>query len=275
MIVLISSSCKVPTWHAFLSYISRSYIWPGQEQHMMCPSLYQDFSKYNQLETQEETQEETGWKLVRCDVLRPPVNSDWLCVCVGTGVQFLSMMLVAMVFAVLGLLSPSNTAGVFLNDDSYALALGFHGFACCLLFFTSIQVVQGLRVEEDCLLEDIIHLPWQCVGHIFFFLDILIWGAQVLWCSSIHHKVFPCPPLVWYLGAFSVCWELNLPLKTLWRYPGRYLKQAWYMNLIFSILIGGILPFGVVFIELFFIPSSIWLRCISFTPFLGFSCSSC
>jgi transmembrane 9 superfamily member 2/4 len=37
-------------------------------------------------------------------------------------------------------------------------------------------------------------------------------------------------------------------------------EQIWYMKPIFSILMGGILPFGVVFIELFFILSSIWLQ---------------
>ena len=37
-------------------------------------------------------------------------------------------------------------------------------------------------------------------------------------------------------------------------------SQAWYLNLLFTMLIGGILPFGAVFIELFFILSSIWLH---------------
>merc|ERR1719502_2252628 len=36
--------------------------------------------------------------------------------------------------------------------------------------------------------------------------------------------------------------------------------QAWYMQPAFSVLVGGILPFGAVFIELFFILSSIWLH---------------
>ena len=36
--------------------------------------------------------------------------------------------------------------------------------------------------------------------------------------------------------------------------------QAWYMQPVFAILVGGILPFGAVFIELFFILSSIWLH---------------
>ena len=36
--------------------------------------------------------------------------------------------------------------------------------------------------------------------------------------------------------------------------------QAWYMGVHFTMLIGGILPFGAVFIELFFIMSSVWLQ---------------
>ena len=34
------------------------------------------------------------------------------------------------------------------------------------------------------------------------------------------------------------------------------IEQAWYMNPAFSVLVGGILPFGAVFIELFFILTS-------------------
>merc|ERR1712124_223934 len=37
-------------------------------------------------------------------------------------------------------------------------------------------------------------------------------------------------------------------------------SQAWYLNLLFTMLIGGIPPFGAVFIELFFIMSSVWLQ---------------
>nr|GMC96864.1 transmembrane 9 superfamily member 8-like [Ipomoea batatas] len=66
----------------------------------------------NQLETQEEAQEETGWKLVHGDVFRAPTNSDLLCVYIGTRVQFLCMTLVTMIFAALGFLSPSNRGGL-------------------------------------------------------------------------------------------------------------------------------------------------------------------
>ncbi len=42
--------------------------------------------------------------------------------------------------------------------------------------------------------------------------------------------------------------------------PRQVPLQAWYMSEAFTMLIGGILPFGAVFIELFFIMSSVWLQ---------------
>ena len=43
--------------------------------------------RYREMETQEELQEETGWKLVHGDVFRPPSNPMFLAVLVGNGVQ--------------------------------------------------------------------------------------------------------------------------------------------------------------------------------------------
>jgi len=42
--------------------------------------------------------------------------------------------------------------------------------------------------------------------------------------------------------------------------PRQIPEQVWYMRPLVSILMGGILPFGAIFIELFFILSSIWLH---------------
>jgi transmembrane 9 superfamily protein 2/4 len=40
--------------------------------------------------------------------------------------------------------------------------------------------------------------------------------------------------------------------------PRQIPEQQWYMGLPFTMLVGGILPFGAVFIELFFIMTSVW-----------------
>jgi hypothetical protein len=43
--------------------------------------------RYNDLESKEEAQEESGWKLVHGDVFRPPPRAGLLAVYLGTGVQ--------------------------------------------------------------------------------------------------------------------------------------------------------------------------------------------
>lgn len=48
--------------------------------------------------------------------------------------------------------------------------------------------------------------------------------------------------------------------------PRQVPEQAWYMHPAFSVLIGGILPFGAVFIELFFILTSMWLHQVRVPP---------
>ncbi|PRQ46842.1 putative nonaspanin (TM9SF) [Rosa chinensis] len=75
-------------------------------------TLYKDINSYNQLETQDEAQELTGWKLVHADVFRPPPNANLLCVCVGNGVQFFGTMLITIISGLLGFLSPSNRGGL-------------------------------------------------------------------------------------------------------------------------------------------------------------------
>ena len=75
----------------------------------------------------------------------------------------------------------------------------------------------------------------------------------------------------------SCCWEFQFhlfllvaslgfkkpviedPVKTN-SIPRQIPKQAWYINPVFSILIGGILPFGAVFYKLFFILTSVCLN---------------
>merc|ERR1719272_243967 len=100
---------------------------------------------------------------------------------------------------------------------------------------------------------------------IFFFLNLLIWGQAsagavpfatmfallVLWFGISVPLVF----LGAYLGYRKDAMEV--PVRTN-QMPREIPLQPWYMKPIFTSLMGGILPFGAVFTELFFIMSSIW-----------------
>eukprot|EP00967_Tisochrysis_lutea_P135496 scaffold240545_cov36-Tisochrysis_lutea.AAC.1 len=55
---------------------------------IMLRTLRKDLSRYNELDSREETADESGWKLVHGDIFRPPQRPALLSVYVGTGVQY-------------------------------------------------------------------------------------------------------------------------------------------------------------------------------------------
>eukprot|EP00913_Durusdinium_trenchii_P033450 g31317.t1 len=57
-------------------------------------TLHRDIATYNQVPTEEEAKEETGWKLVHGDVFRKPNHSTLLSVLAGSGMQLLGMSVV-------------------------------------------------------------------------------------------------------------------------------------------------------------------------------------
>lgn len=249
-------------WFSIVNSLMIVLFLSGMVAMIMLRTLYRDISKYNQLETQEEAQEETGWKLVHGDVFRPPINSDLLCVYVGTGVQFFGMTGVTMTFAVLGFLSPSNRGGLMTAMLLLWAFMGvFAGYASARLY----KMFKGSEWKKITL-KTALMFPG-VVFVLFFVLNALIWGEKssgAVPFGTMFALVFLwfgiAVPLVFvgsYVGFKKPA--IEDPVKTN-KIPRQVPEQAWYMNPVFSILIGGILPFGAVFIELFFILTSIWLQ---------------
>ncbi|CAA0821355.1 Transmembrane 9 superfamily member 8 [Striga hermonthica] len=249
-------------WFSIVNSLMIVLFLSGMVAMIMLRTLYRDISRYNELETQEEAQEETGWKLVHADVFRPPANSDLLCTYVGTGVQFLGMVLVTMIFAVLGFLSPSNRGGLMTAMLLLWVFMGvLAGYSSARLY----KMFKGTEWKKIALRTSVL-FPFT-VFTVFFVLNALIWGEKssgavpfgtmfalvVLWFGISVPLVF----LGSYVGFRKPA--IEDPVKTN-KIPRQIPEQAWYMNPVFSILIGGILPFGAVFIELFFILTSIWLN---------------
>ncbi len=249
-------------WFSIVNSLMIVLFLSGMVAMIMLRTLYRDISKYNELETQEEAQEETGWKLVHGDVFRPPSNSDLLCVYAGTGVQFFGMILVTMLFAVLGFLSPSNRGGLM------TAMLFLWVFMGLLAGYSSARLYKMFKGAEwkRIALRTAFMFP-ATVFAIFFVLNALIWGQES--SGAVPFGTMFALVLLWFgisvplvfVGGYVGFKKpvIEDPVKTN-KIPRQIPEQAWYMNPMFSILIGGILPFGAVFIELFFILTSIWLN---------------
>ncbi|CAN1352394.1 Transmembrane 9 superfamily member 8 [Linum perenne] len=249
-------------WFSIVNSLMIVLFLSGMVAMIMLRTLYRDISKYNELETQEEAQEETGWKLVHGDAFRPPSNSELLCVYVGTGVQFFCMLLVTMIFAILGFLSPSNRGGLMTAMLLLWVFMGlFAGYASSRLY----KLFKGTEWKKIAF-RTALMFPG-IVSAIFFVLNALIWGQKS--SGAVPFGTMFALVFLWFgisvplffVGSYIGFKKpaLEDPVKTN-KIPRQIPEQAWYMNPAFSILIGGILPFGAVFIELFFILTSIWLN---------------
>ncbi|KAE8668534.1 Transmembrane 9 superfamily member 9 [Hibiscus syriacus] len=149
-----------------------AYLLMSMVAMIMLRTPYRDISRYNELETQEEALEETGWKLVHGDIFRTPSNSDLLCVYVGTGVQFLGMILVTMIFAVLGFLSPSNRGGLMTAMLLLWVFMGiFAGYASARLY----KMFKGTEWKKVTLRTAFM---FPVIVFAIFFLNALIWAQK-------------------------------------------------------------------------------------------------
>ena len=236
-------------------------------------TLRKDISAYNEmaLEGGHSELEETGWKLVHGDVFRPPSYRPMLLsVLVGTGAQLATAVFLTMLTAVLKLVNPIRkgqtlTAIVVL----YVLSGSVSGYVSARL-----HKFCDLRNWKMNTLLTASLLPGLLVG-VFTILNICLSLAHAATAVSIWLLlaifflwVGVSAPLVFF-GAY---WgyraeKLSVPVHT--NHIGRIIPaQPWYSTPPASLLLGGILPFGSVCIELFFILSALWLHQIYYV--MGF-----
>jgi transmembrane 9 superfamily protein 2/4 len=247
-------------WFSILNSLMIMVFLSGMVAMILLRTLHRDITRYNELATAEEAAEETGWKLVHGDVFRRPRFSKLLAVSVGSGAQLLGMSVVTLVFALLGLLSPAHRGGLL---QSMMLLYTFMGVAAG---YVSARLYKTFNGEDWKLMtvQTAIFYPGLFFV-IFFILNLFIWGQKssgavpfstmfavlVLWFGI-------SVPLVFLGSYFGFRKEaIEVPVRTN-QIPRQIPAQPWFMQPLFTSLVGGVLPFGAVFTELFFIMSSLW-----------------
>jgi len=253
-------------WFSIINSIMIVLFLSGMVAVIMLRILHRDLARYNNEQMSEEEQkEETGWKLIHGDVFRPPAHGGWFAVLVGTGAQIFAMTLITLVFAALGFLSPANRGGLM---TALLLLFVFMGMLAGY-YSTRTYKMFGLLEWKKNTLATALLFPGLVFG-VFFILNFFVWGEHssgavpfstlvallVLWLGI-------SVPLV-YLGSYIAFRKPNIehPVKinNLCRLLPPDSQQSWYTSPHLSILLGGILPFAAVFIEIFFIMSSVWLN---------------
>ncbi|EOO01140.1 putative endosomal integral membrane protein [Phaeoacremonium minimum UCRPA7] len=235
-------------------------------------ALKKDIARYNRLDQinlddlngtsviEDGVQEDSGWKLVHGDVFRTPSHPLLLSVFLGNGAQLFVMTGFTICFALLGFLSPSNRGSLGTIMVLLYTVLGFVGG------YTSARVYKALNGEKWKL--NIALTPLLVPGIVFstfFLLDLFLWAKQS--SGAVPFTTMLVIVAIWFIISvplsFAGSWlgfrasAIEPPVRTN-QIPRQIPPTTTYLKPIPSMLLVGILPFGAIFVELYFIMSSIW-----------------
>ncbi|KAH8867700.1 Transmembrane 9 superfamily member 4 [Schistosoma japonicum] len=223
-------------------------------------TLRKDIAKYNRIDDVEDIIEESGWKLVHGDVFRPPRYTRLFTALFGSGVQLFFMVFIVIFFAMLGTLSPASrgalmNAAIFIYVFMGLFAGYFAGRLYKTLrgpFWKSTAVATGLLFPGIVLVFGLVintFIWYKGSSAAIPFTTLL--ALLSLWLGISL-------PLI-YIGFFFGYRKRGFeqPIRTN-QIPRAVPDQRFCQNLLLSTLYSGALPFGAVFIEVFFIYNAIW-----------------
>ncbi|KAK9711755.1 hypothetical protein K7432_007596 [Basidiobolus ranarum] len=229
---------------------------------IMLRTLNRDISLYNDEDFRfEEAQEDTiGWKLVHGDVFRAPKYGGLFAPLIGTGVQLFMMFLTTIFFGLVGILNPSYRGGLVSFSLFLFVFMGmFGGYFSARLF----KVFKGNSWKKNAFMTGFI-VP----GFIFAIicvLNVFVWVQRS--STAIPFGTFFALVSMWFcismplvfVGSFVGFKKqvIQHPVRTN-QIPRQIPDQVWYMQPVPSVLVGGLMPFAVIVIELVFILKSIW-----------------
>ncbi|KAH9485413.1 Transmembrane 9 superfamily member 7 [Psilocybe cubensis] len=223
-------------------------------------TVSRDISRYNAIEVSEDVQEDWGWKLVHGEVFRAPRNSLPLSVLVGNGSQLMAMTIVTLVFALMGFLSPSNRG-------SLATVM-----MVCWSFFGSVGGYFSSRVYASLGGTNRRKNAFVTATALPTFIFIIVFLLNFFLLSAGSSGAVPFGTMLLII----IMWfGISAPLSAIGSYfgakhgriqnvgrvnpiPRQIPPGPKYLRPLAASLLGGILPFGAAFVELYFVLSSLF-----------------
>ncbi|KAJ0442956.1 putative nonaspanin (TM9SF) [Helianthus annuus] len=211
-------------WFSIFNSFMMVIFLTGLVSMILMRTLRNDYAKYaredDDLDSLErDVSEESGWKLVHGDVFRPPRNLALLSAVVGTGAQLALLILLVILFAIVATLYIGRGAIVTTFIVCYALTS-----------FVSGYVSGGMYSRHG--------------------------GKNWIKSMILTASLFPLALLGTVVGRnWSGAPNNPCRVKTI---PRPIPDKKWYLTPSVVSVMGGLLPFGSIFIEMYFVFTSFW-----------------
>ncbi|KAL4541378.1 hypothetical protein Ndes2437B_g05748 [Nannochloris sp. 'desiccata'] len=238
----------------------------GLVSMILLRTLRKDYARYTRpddddLESLErDMNEETGWKLVHGDVFRPPAQLELLSAVIGTGVQLVLLVFAVILITIAGTLFVERGTIVTVFIVCYALTSFVGGY-----------VSGGYYARNDghawirTMLFTANLFPFT-VSSIAFVLNTIAIFYQSL--AAVPFGSIVIVLLIWAFVSFPLC-LLGTVVGRNWagapdnpcrvkRIPSPIPDKPWYLRPLGIAIGGGLLPFGSIFIEMYFVFTSFW-----------------
>uniref|UniRef100_A0A8C7DUZ0 Transmembrane 9 superfamily member n=1 Tax=Oncorhynchus kisutch TaxID=8019 RepID=A0A8C7DUZ0_ONCKI len=248
--ILVSMPHTNIQWFSIMNSLVIVLFLSGMVAMIMLRTLHKDIARYNQVD-QEDAQEESGWKQVHGDVFRPPRKGMLLSVFLGQGTQIFIMTFITLFLACLGFLSPANRGALMTCSVVLWVLLGTPaGYVSSRLYKT----FGGEKWKTNVLLTALL-----CPGIVFadfFLMNLILWveGSS----AAIPFGTLVAILALWFgisvpltfIGAYFGFKKpaIEQPVRTN-QIPRQIPEQSFFTKPVPGIVMGGILPFGCIFIQ--------------------------
>lgn len=226
------------------------------------------------IESDEDSEDIVGWKLLHGDVFRAPAYGGLLAPLVGSGMQLLYMAFGLLVLSTLGVLNPSFRGGYI------SVAIGLFIFAGVFSGYFSARIYKtfGGQLWQQNVIVTASLVPGLLFATMFI-LNLFVWvqasstalpfGTLI---ALIALWLFVQLPLVyigsWFgferMGAYAHPIRANV-------IPRQIPAQRWYLKVGQRLLLAGFVPFMVIFVELMFVVKSLWVDKTTYYYAFGFT----
>ncbi|CAB3367735.1 transmembrane 9 superfamily member 3 [Cloeon dipterum] len=236
----------------------------GLVSMILMRTLRKDYARYSKDEEMDDMErdlgDEYGWKQVHGDVFRPASQPMIFSALIGTGYQVVTVSLCVIIFAILGELYTERGSLLSTAIFVYAATSPINGYCG-----GSLYARMGGKVWIRQMLLSAFLLPAMVCGTAFLINFI-----------AIYYHASRAIPFGTMVAVTCICLFVILPLTLVGTVLGRNLagqpdypcrinavprpipEKKWFMEPAVIVGLGGILPFGSIFIEMYFIFTSFW-----------------